>query len=226
MNICKAFILSAGLGTRLRPFTEHTPKPLVPFQGRPLIAYTLHNLLQARIHHIGFNAHYLGDKLLTHMDQWAQEHPFVHLYPSDERPQLLDTGGGVAKAIALMGYPEWLLIVNSDTFWLEESAAFGIIHTLRAAFDANEMDAMLGLTLQMEGYSPPIGAKGDFGGLIFTGVQILSRRLILSSSPNNPFSIKNLWHTAQSTNRLGTLLLPDAHFTHVGSADWLAQHNT
>ena len=118
MTITSAMILAAGLGTRMRPITETLPKPLVEVAGKPLIAYGLEALRRTGIRDIVVNVHYLAPLLIDWLSAW----PGADIRISDETEELLDSGGGIVKALPMLG-DEPFLVLNADTFWLEEPAS-------------------------------------------------------------------------------------------------------
>src|ERR1700727_206759 len=131
-----AIVLAAGLGTRMRPYNGHIPKPLVAVGGKSLIDYGLDRLAEAGVERAVVNVHHLAEVLEKHLA--ARRHP--HIVISDERAELLGTGGGIAKALPQLGDAPFFL-VNSDTLWLD-----GVkpnFTRLADAFDAATMDAML-----------------------------------------------------------------------------------
>src|SRR5580704_6789492 len=109
-----AFVLAAGLGTRMRPYNGHLPKPLVTVRGKSLIDYGLDRLAEAGIEQAVVNVHHLADALEQHLAKRARPRIII----SDERAELLGTGGGIAKALRTLGNAPFLLI-NADTFWLD-----------------------------------------------------------------------------------------------------------
>ena len=108
----RAMVLAAGLGVRMKPLTDRIPKPLVKVGGKPLIDYVLERLDAANVERIVVNVHYLADALERHL---AGRRAVVI---SDERDQVLETGGGVVKALPLLGSAPFFLI-NSDTIWID-----------------------------------------------------------------------------------------------------------
>ena len=105
-------VLAAGLGTRLRPITDTIPKPLVEIDGRPLIDHAIDRLALAGVEHVVVNVHYKAAMIAQHLAR--RDHPRIEL---SEEAELLDTGGGVARALPLLG--EAFFVVNSDVFWLD-----------------------------------------------------------------------------------------------------------
>ena len=109
-----AMVLAAGLGTRMRPYNGHIPKPLVAVGGKSLIDYGLDRLADAGVERAVVNVHHLADAIERHLA--ARQKP--HIVISDERGELLGTGGGIAKALPQLGDAPFFL-VNSDTLWLD-----------------------------------------------------------------------------------------------------------
>jgi MurNAc alpha-1-phosphate uridylyltransferase len=139
MRINSAMILAAGLGTRMRPITETLPKPLVEVAGKPLIAYSLEALGRIGVTNIVANVHYLAPILA----RWLTDWPGAGITISDETETLLDSGGGIVKALPHLGSDPFL-VLNADTFWLEDPAA-GSDNLARMSdlFDPARMDIMM-----------------------------------------------------------------------------------
>ncbi len=177
-----AMVFAAGLGTRMRPLTETTPKPLVRVGGRPLLDHVLDQLAEGDVAKAVVNVHHLGDQIVAHLA--TRRSPSIVI--SDERAKLLDQGGGIKKALPLLGEAPFF-ICNTDAFWREEGAEN--IRALARFFDDESMDAAL-LLAETEG-SLGVDWGGDFerdemGRLsqpqgrrryVYTGVGILSPRL-------------------------------------------------
>src|SRR5580698_5338160 len=131
-----AFVLAAGLGTRMRPYNGHVPKPLVTVGGKSLIDYGLDRLAEAGIEVAVVNVHHLADALEQHLAK--RQRPRIVI--SDERGELLGTGGGITKALPKIGDSPFFL-VNSDTVWLD-----GVrpnFTRMAEAFDPQTMDILL-----------------------------------------------------------------------------------
>ncbi|MBU6266384.1 MAG: nucleotidyltransferase family protein [Sphingomonadales bacterium] len=202
-----AMVLAAGLGKRMRPLTTTRPKPLVPVAGKPLIDHTLDKLAEAGVARAVVNVHYLADSLEAHLAQRAA--PRIVL--SDERDQLLETGGGMVRAASLL--PDPFFALNSDNIWLDGPRS--VFRELSAAWNPAEMDALL-LLVRHTGAFNYVG-KGDFhldplgrvsrrragriAPYIFTGIQLVSHRL-LRDAPEGPFSTNLLWTRAIEEGRL------------------------
>lgn len=202
-----AMVLAAGLGKRMRPLTASQPKPMVRVAGKPLLDHALDQLVVAGVANAVVNVHYLADAIEAHVK--VRTAPAVII--SDERVLLLETGGGMVRAAPLL--PDPFFCINSDNIWLD--GPFNAFHELSGMWDADKMDALLLLV-------PHTGArnfdgKGDFhmdgngrlarrrsgriAPFIFTGVQIVSKRL-LRDAPDGPFSTNVLWDRAIEDGRL------------------------
>ncbi len=146
-------VLAAGLGKRLRPVTDTLPKPLVKIGGKPMIDWGLDSLEQAGVKRAVVNVHYLADQVEAHLADRLRP----HIVFSDERDTLLESGGGIIKALPLLGENPFFLI-NSDTFWLEGEKAN--LLQLAEMFNSDSMDMLLMLVTpgQATGYE----GKGDF----------------------------------------------------------------
>jgi N-acetyl-alpha-D-muramate 1-phosphate uridylyltransferase len=226
-----AFVLAAGLGTRMRPLTNVTPKPLVPLAGRAMIDHVLDRLADAGIRKAVVNVHYLADKIQEHVAQ--RRTPSIVI--SDERDMLLETGGGVVRALPLIGDTSFL-IHNSDSVWLENATSN--LTRLLDAWDEARMDSLMLLasTSRCLGYD----GRGDFdmahdGRLsrrqrnaiapyVFAGVSII-HSCMFKGEPERPFSLNHVWDRAIAANRLYGITL-DGLWMHVGTPEALAEANT
>ncbi|MGH7031291.1 MAG: sugar phosphate nucleotidyltransferase, partial [Stellaceae bacterium] len=94
----RAMVLAAGLGTRLRPLTDTLPKPLVELSGRSLLDHAIDRLALAGVEHVVVNTHYLAAMIAAQLA--GRERPCIEI---SEEPELLDTGGGVARALGSLG---------------------------------------------------------------------------------------------------------------------------
>lgn len=220
-------VLAAGLGERMQPLTDTKPKPLIEVAGKALIDHTLDRLAAAGVETAVVNVHHMADALETHLK--GRRRPKIVL--SDERNALLETGGGIVKALQWLG-PEPFLLMNSDSLWLE--GAVPNLVRLGRAFDAARMDALLLL-------APSAGAigyrgRGDFGmdaqgklhrraeqeraPLVYAGVAVLAPRLF-AGAPAGAFSITRLFARAEADGRLYGLEL-EGRWMHVGSPEAIA----
>ena len=219
-----AMVLAAGLGTRMRPITETRPKPLVEVAGRPLIDHVLDRLAASGVGRAVVNVHYLADQIEAHLKDRAS--PQVTI--SDERDQLLETGGGVVHALPALGSGPFFLL-NTDSLWVE--GARPLLGRLAEAWDDTRMDALLVVAsiVSTSGYS----GIGDFlldadgrlsrrperitAPFVYTGCGILSPRLF-KDAPEGPFSLNTLFDRAIEAERLFGLRL-DGLWMHVGTPE-------
>jgi MurNAc alpha-1-phosphate uridylyltransferase len=220
-------VLAAGRGERMRPLTERMPKPLVPVAGRPLLDHVLDRLADAGVARAVVNVHYLADMIERHLQ--GRTKPAIVI--SDERDKLLDTGGGVVKALGPIG-PEPFFHLNSDTIWID--GARPNLTRLAEAFDAAAMDALLLLAP----LSTSIGyaGRGDFvmkadgrltrrgasetAPFVYAGAAIL-RPQPFADAPAGAFSLNWLFDRAAAQGRLHGLAL-DGVWMHVGTPDAIA----
>jgi MurNAc alpha-1-phosphate uridylyltransferase len=222
-----AIVLAAGLGTRMRSYNGQIPKPLVAVGGKPLIDYGLDRLADAGVERAVVNVHHLADAVERHLAPRRQPRIVI----SDERAQLLGTGGGIAKALPELGNAPFFL-VNSDTLWLD-----GIkpnFARLAEAFDPETMDVLLLLapTTGSLGYS----GRGDYAMLpdgrlrrrdadeavpfIYAGAAILAPDLF-AGTPSGAFPLTLLFDRASAKGRLFGLRL-EGLWMHVGTPEAVA----
>lgn len=223
-----AMILGAGLGTRMRPLTDVVPKPLIRLNGKALIDHALDRLEAAGITRVVVNVHYRADQLEAHLKTRTSPRILI----SDERDELLDTGGGVVKALPLLGDKPFL-IHNSDTAWIEGIG--GSLSRLIAGWDGDRMDSLMLLALAAT--SVGYDGHGDFNmeasgvltrrrerveaPFVFAGVSIAHPRLF-AGAPAGAFSLNKLWDGAIAERRLyGTRL--DGVWMHIGTPEALAE---
>jgi MurNAc alpha-1-phosphate uridylyltransferase len=203
-------ILAAGLGTRMRPITETLPKPLVEVAGKPLIAYSLEALDRIGVTSIVANVHYLAPMLT----KWLKDWPGAEIAISDETETLLDSGGGIVKALPQLGpYP--FLVLNADTFWLEDPDA-GSDNLARMAdqFDPAIMDIMM-MTARLDQATGHTGAgdftidpegrlaryRGSGDPVIYAGALVLSPH-IFDAISEPKFSLNRCFDAAIESGRL------------------------
>lgn len=226
-----AMVLAAGLGTRMRPLTETVPKPLVALSGKTLIDHVLDRLAAAGVGKAVVNVHYLADRIEAHLA--GREEPEITI--SDERDEILDTGGGVVRALDLLG-GESFFVHNSDSVWVE--GANPALEAMIAGWDAEAMDALLLLAPvdRAVGYSGAgdfaMGAQGrpirrgsdKTAPFVFAGVSIAHPRL-LDGMPEGPFSLNRPWDRAIEAGRLFGIC-HEGTWMHVGTPDALAEAET
>ena len=222
----RAMVLAAGMGVRMKPLTDRIPKPLVKVGGKAMIDYVLDRLDAVGVERVVINVHYLADVLERHLAGRK------NIVISDERDQILETGGGVVRALPLLGAAAFFL-VNSDTIWID-----GVqpnLARLAAAFDAKRMDALLLLapTATSVGYSgrgdyamAPSGElerRGERGVVpfVYAGAAIFSPALF-ADAPAGPFSLTRLFDRAEEAGRLHGLRL-EGVWMHVGTPAAIAE---
>jgi MurNAc alpha-1-phosphate uridylyltransferase len=202
-----AMIMAAGLGKRMRPLTATQPKPLVRVAGKPLIDHALDRLAEAGVKRAVVNVHYLADSLEAHLK--SRKEPSVTV--SDERDLLLETGGGMKKALPHL--PDPFFCLNADNIWLDGPR--NCFADLSAAWDPQRMDALL--LVVPHSRAANFAGEGDFhmdstgrlnrrkGGriapFIYTGIQLVGHRL-LRDAPDGPFGTMRLWERAIEEGRL------------------------
>ena len=202
-----AMLLAAGLGTRMRPLTNATAKPLLPLGGRPLIDHALRHLVGAGVHTVVINAFWQADRLAAHLAGRTQ--PRIVLR---RESALLDTGGGVRAALDVLGEAPFI-VVNGDAFWLD--GPHPALARLTEAFDPEKLDVVL-LVYRTAHVRAEVGF-GDFmvdklGRLrrrgerevapyVYAGLQIVSPALF-ADAPDGPFSMNLLWDRAIVADRV------------------------
>jgi len=201
-----AMVLAAGLGTRMRPLTDATAKPLLPLGGRPLIDHTLDHLAAAGVQTVVVNALWQADRLATHLAGRTQPRIILR-----RETTLLDTGGGVRAALDQLGDAPFY-VVNGDTFWLNGPRP--ALQRLAEAFEPGRLDVVL-LVYRAAHVQAEVGF-GDFmvdklGALrrrgerevvpyVYAGAQLVSPALF-AGAPDGPFSMNLLWDRAISADR-------------------------
>jgi MurNAc alpha-1-phosphate uridylyltransferase len=222
----RAMVLAAGLGKRMRPLTDTIPKPMVEVAGRTMIDHALDRFAAIGVHDIVVNLHHLKAKLEAHLANRRD----LRIVLSPE-PELLETGGGVTKALPLLGGAPFY-VANADIIWFD--GATPALARLGEAWDDDKMDALLLLqrTVTAHGYEgqgdfflDPLGrATRRHGGAVapyvFAGVQILHPRLF-KNAPAGPFSLNVLYNQAEESGRLWAVA-HDGLWFHVGTPDAIA----
>jgi MurNAc alpha-1-phosphate uridylyltransferase len=217
----KAMVLAAGLGQRMRPLTDKMPKPLVKVLGEPMLDTILDRLQAHGIEKVVVNTHYLGEMIEAHLKD--RKRPKIALSPESD---LLETGGGVNKALPLLG-DEPFFVLNGDVCWLDGLTP--ALARLAAIWNDAEMDALLLLhpTCSAFGYEgigdylmDPVGRlrrrqERQIAPFIYAGIQILHPRLF-ADAPEGSFSLNKLYDKAQQAERLWGLR-HDGEWYHVGT---------
>ena len=219
-----AMILAAGLGLRMRPLTDTRPKPLVAVAGQPLIEHILKPIEAVGVTEIVINVHYLADQIREHIA--ARHGSNVHI--SDETEKLLDSGGGIKKALPYLGANPFF-ILNGDSFWIDGPRSNSL--RLAEAWNPEKMDALL--LVVASALATGYDGKGDFtmnpqgclsrrmeryvAPFVYAGVGIIKPELF-DKTPNGPFSLNVLFDRSIEQGRLFGLRL-DGEWLHVGTPD-------
>ena len=216
-----AMVLAAGLGTRMRPLTDDCPKPLIEVRGKALIDRMLDPLVAAGVKRAVVNVHYLADQVEAHLKARND----IEIVISDERGEVLETGGALAKARPLLG-DDPIIVANTDAFW--EPTSPEPVAALAAAFDSAAMDAIL--LVADTGRSLGFDGAGDFfrdedGAMTrrgqaasapyaYCGLRIIKPQLY-DNQPVERFSALRVWDALIPQRRLHGLVL-DRFWLHVG----------
>lgn len=212
MKVDTAMVMAAGLGTRMRPLTLDRPKPLVEVAGKPLIKYTLDKLRLAQVGNVIVNVHYLPEQIIAYLAKHSSD---LNICISDETDLLMETGGGLVKALPLHGADPFFC-VNSDAIWTD--GPVDALSRLAQAWDSERMDGLLLLVPRERAFNH--NGKGDFAldtagrpvrrgsaasaPYVYTGIQLLSRAF-LDDAPQGPFSTNLLWDRSIAAGRLFAL---------------------
>jgi len=223
-----AMVLAGGYGKRMMPLTRDIPKPMVPLRGRALIDHVLDRIADAGVKRAVVNVHYCADKLEAYVAK--RDRPKIVI--SDERQELLDTGGGTVKALPMLG-EEPFLIHNSDSVWIEGVGSN--LERLFSVWDPDSMDSLM--LLASAATSLGYEGSGDFAmdkdgrlsrrgerqmvPFVFTGVSIAHPRMF-EGAPQGAFSMNRLWDTAIDKGRLFGIRL-DGLWMHVGTPEALVE---
>jgi MurNAc alpha-1-phosphate uridylyltransferase len=208
-------VLAAGLGTRMRPLTEGCPKPLLPLAGRPMIDLSLDLAAAAGVRRAVVNLHYLAHMIRAHLE--ARRTPEIVF--SEEQPEILDTGGGIARALPLLGAAPFH-VLNSDSVWLGPNP----LEVLARAWDPARMDALLLLVarerarayvrpgdffLDAEGDTPRRRGLSGAAPYVYSGAQIIAPGAF-AGVPGGAFSVNLVWDRLLPEGRLAAVTYPGA----------------
>lgn len=217
-------LLAAGLGTRMRPLTDTTPKPLIKVAGKCLIDWTLDQLAAAGVGRAVVNVHHHAPMLIGHLKPRVL--PAVSI--SDESERLLDTGGGVVKALPMLGSDPFF-VFNCDA--IIQDGATPMLNRLAAAWNPGEID----VTMLVHPCATAHGFDGagdffvDAGGamtrrgsaarapFVYAGAYIIHPRA-LASAPAETFSMNTIWDQAIGAGRMKAVV-HDGAWYHVGTAE-------
>ena len=208
-----AMVMAAGLGTRMRPLTDTMPKALIEVAGKPLIDFVIDPLVATGVERIVVNAHAFADQLEAHLRRRTDAEYLI----SDERAGLLETGGGVKHARALLGEAP-IFVCNSDYIWQKPGGA--ALTALIEAWDPTRMDALVVVIpkARTQGFDTPgdffqaadgrLTHRGDRveAPLHAFGIEILDPRPVYAE-PRERFSLRDIWFASADQGRLFGLQL-------------------
>ena len=230
LNVKSAIILAAGFGKRMRHLTHEVPKPLINFKGKPLIRYSIDFLESLNVQEIVINVHYKSDQI----KEFVRSLNNSKIKISDESSEILDTGGGVKKAMGLINGTN-SIVINSDVLWNEEQASS--LKEMDSMFVQNSCDSLLCLSplKNTKGYK----GEGDFVFLnnnkirryqnndqspfVYCGAQIISIDSFIDFE-EDIFSINKIWNRSISNDRLMGFKNNNDVF-HIGSVETLDRFN-
>ncbi len=231
-----AMIFAAGLGMRMRPLTETTPKPLIKVLGKPLIDYKIDKLVEAGVKKLVVNTHHLADQIGEHLKQRSD----IEISISYEETRL-ETGGGVLKALPTLGF-EPFLTINSDIIWIDNDNEEPLLQRIADFWDSREMDLLLALhpVKTAIGYS----GKGDFnlddnGNLlritdsahdyVYSGIMMINPKIlheIRNETNEEFFSLSELFRKYHNDNALSKRIfgiVNDGKWLHIDSVETLKE---
>jgi MurNAc alpha-1-phosphate uridylyltransferase len=220
-----AMVLAAGLGTRMRPLTDDRPKALVEVGGKALIDHMLDRLAAAGVETAVVNVHYFADRLEAHLAARTAKGLGPRIVISDERAQPLETGGGLKRALPLLG-DDPVFVANIDSVWIETDGS--AIDAVAQAWDPDRMEVclMLAPTVGSLGFHDSgdvfleedgivrFKAAGETAPLVYVGVHIC-KPAVVAKGPDGPFSLTPIWKALAAEHRVHGVA-PDGLWMHVG----------
>ena len=220
-----AMVLAAGLGTRMRPLTDDRPKAMVEVGGRMLIDHALDRLAQVGVETAVVNVHYFADRLEAHLQARDATGALPRIVISDERPQALETGGGVKHALPLLpDEPFW--VANIDSVWIDDDDR--ALEAVAAAWDPERMDVCLltASTAESMGFHDTgdlflsetgevrFKDPGETAPLVYVGFHIC-KPSVVKDGPDGPFGLLPIWKDLTRTGRVHGVA-PKGLWMHVG----------
>ncbi len=216
-----AMLLAAGLGTRMKPLTDTTPKPLIEVLGRPIIDYSYQHVLQARVGKVVVNTHYLPGQIVN----WCEKQSDPDIVISDETDAILDTGGGIARALPQLGNDPFF-VLNCDSFWIDQGKP--ALERLRETW-RDDMECLLLLcdpqhttgydghgdfTMDNEGHLSRVSVNAEKAYAYIGGYLVHPK--LFDGAPRGKFSMNVLWNKAIERHSLFGLA-HQGHWLHVGT---------
>ncbi len=215
----KAFIFAAGLGTRMRPLTEHKPKPLIEVNGKPMLDYQMEMLISAGIKEIGINCFYLADQIEGHLQKYLQSGVNIKIFLEEER---LETGGGLLNAMSFINY-EPIITLNADVIFKYEKNP---VNRLINNWHPEKYDLLMLLSEKEKaiGYYEDGNFNVDDQGMvikdndrpyIYTGLQIINTEVLKKYSHKKIFSLSEVFTDLSQRKRISALI-HDNYWLHIG----------
>ncbi|WMT87262.1 nucleotidyltransferase family protein [Pelagibacterium sp. 26DY04] len=225
----EVMLLAAGLGTRMRPLTFERPKALIELAGKPLIDYAIDAALAEGCKAFAINMHHKAELIAAHFERLAKGLPDIGFALSDESDRLLDTGGGLRKALPLLA-SDPVLVLNTDTFWLPGSDR--PLQRMVERFSRGDADIVLlcvapdrasGFRKAADYLLNADGVLSNSEGrpVVYAGAALISRALA-GTGPDAPFSLYRHFETAREAGRLKGVMI-EAPWFHVGDPQALAR---
>ena len=225
VKINKGFIFAAGLGLRMRPLTNNTPKPLIRVNGKPLIDYSIELLTELGVNEIAINTHYLSDQVEDYISKKHRDKNIV-IFHEDER---LETGGGLKNASKFIEEEEGIITINSDMIFSNfESVKSSIEFSMNNKFIGSDIIMMLKQKDKIYGYnglgdfnlsSDNLVEKQENNILTFCGFQIIKPQIV-TSWPKKIFSLSEIFNSCLKDKKISGIILESEVF-HVGDTEGL-----
>lgn len=229
IDVTHAMVLAAGFGTRMRPLTLTTPKPLIKVAGKSLLDYGFDRLREANVETAVVNGHYLANQI----EAWCAKQQSPKAIFSNEHDAILDTGGGIVRALPLLGDKPFF-VLNADCFWLDGKVP--ALERLKQTWDDATMDCLLlvcdpkqttgydgkgDFVLDDQGRVSRRSARPDQPAYAYIGGYLVHPRFF-KDAPDGAFSTNVLWDRAITEKRLFGLA-HDGHWLHVGTVEAIAE---
>ncbi|NOR88387.1 MAG: NTP transferase domain-containing protein [Bacteroidales bacterium] len=233
----KAFIFAAGLGTRLQPYTLNQPKALVPVNGKPMLEHLILKLNKFGIREITINIHHFGDQIIDFLNH--HDHFGCKINISDEREQLLDTGGGLKKALSFLNDGEDLLVHNVD-IWSNYDLELLINHhqkkdslatlvvekreTSRYLLFSKDGNFLKGWINKNTGEKLPENIDiNQYDQFAFNGIHIVNQKVLKFFPSIDKFSIIPTYLELAQSQKIQALEIEDAYWMDIGKPEQLAK---
>ncbi|MBO4654524.1 MAG: nucleotidyltransferase family protein [Bacteroidales bacterium] len=225
-----AMLFAAGLGTRLYPLTADKPKALVEYQGKPLIDYVLHKIIDSGIQHIVVNVHHFPDLIIRYL----KEHPYhAEIEISDERDYLRDTGGGLKFAAPLLADSEHILLHNVDILSdldLRQLIAYHVKHEALATLAVRQRETsryflfdgdmnLCGWRNSKTGEEIRSKVAETYTPFAFSGIHIVRRELINLIPSTEKQSITPIYIELARNHKLKGFLHNEGHWKDMGKIE-------